>query len=111
MAENNFFSHVYQRGEDPTARAIRNGYNVHKELGGGWYSDGIAENIGKMVTGNVVGLGYVSNTAEAIGVAQVKSWMESPGHRANILDSQYDLIGIGVAYDGSSYYISTQNFK
>jgi uncharacterized protein YkwD len=110
MAENNFFSHVNQRGEDPTARAIRNGYNVYKELGGGLYSYGIGENIGKMPTGNVVGFGYVSNTAEAIGVALVKDWMESPGHRANILDSQYDLIGIGVVYDGSSY-IATQNFK
>jgi uncharacterized protein YkwD len=110
MAENNFLSHVNQRGEDPTARAIRNGYNVYKELGGGLYRYGIGENIGKMPTGNVVGFGYVSNTAEAIGVALVKDWMESPGHRANILDSQFDLIGIGVVYDGSSY-IATQNFK
>lgn len=111
MAANDFFAHTNLKGEDPTERAIKKGYNVHKELGGGWYSDGIAENIGKMPTGNVEGVGYISRTAESIARAQVDSWMDSPGHRANILNSRYDIIGIGVAYDGHLYYISTQNFK
>jgi len=111
MATNNFFNHINLNGEDPTARAIRMRYNVHKELGGGWYSDGIAENIGKMPTGNVEGMGYISNDADSIARAQVESWMESPGHKANILDPQYDVIGVGVAYDGSLYYVCTQNFK
>lgn len=110
MVENDFFSHDNLRGEDPTARAIRHGYNVHKELGGGWYSDGIAENIGKMPTGNVEGMGYVASDADSIGKAQVESWMQSPGHRQNILDAQYNLLGVGCAYDGL-YYVCTQNFK
>lgn len=109
MAENNFFSHVNLKGEDPTMRAIRQGYNVRKELGGGWYSEGIAENIGEMPTGNVVGIGYVSHDPDSIATAQVQSWMDSPGHRANILDPQYDRIGVGVAYE-EYYYFSTQNF-
>ena len=29
----------------------------------------------------------------------VRSWMESPGHRANILDPDYRGIGVGVAVD------------
>lgn len=109
MATNNFFDHTNTRGEDPTDRAIRSGYNVHKELGGGWYSDGIAENIGMMPTGNVEGMGYVSNNPDSIAQAQVSSWMESPGHRANILGSEYLRLGVGVDYDGLNY-ISTQNF-
>lgn len=110
MVENDFFSHDNLKGEDPTDRAIRHGYNVHKELGGGWYSDGIAENIGQMPTGDVEGMGYVSSDADSIGEAHVESWMDSPGHRANILESQYDILGVGCAYDGL-YYTCTQNFK
>ncbi len=88
MAQNDFFSHENLKGEDPTMRAIRHGYNVRKELGGGWYSEGIAENIGDMPTGNVIGIGYVSHDPDSIATAQVQSWMGSPGHRANILDPQ-----------------------
>jgi len=111
MATNNFFDHTNLKGEDPAARAIRMGYDIHKELGGGRYSDGIAENIGTMPTGNVEGVGYISNDADCIARAQVDSWMDSPGHRSNILDSKYNVIGVGVAYDGHTYYISTQDFK
>lgn len=110
MVQNDFFSHTNQKGEDPTARALRIGYNVHKELGGGWFSDGIAENIGKMPIGSVQGVGYVSSDADSIAKAQVNSWMDSQGHRQNILDSKYSNLGVGVAYDGQ-YYVSTQNFK
>ncbi len=109
MATNNFFSHDNPAGEDPTARAIRHKYPVHKELGGGLYSEGIAENIGMMPTGNVAGIGYVSNDADSVAKAQVTSWMESPGHRQNILDPEYQRLGVGVAHDGENY-ISTQNF-
>ncbi|MCF7798511.1 hypothetical protein K9M74_01260 [Candidatus Woesearchaeota archaeon] len=109
MVENDFFSHDNLKGEDPTDRAIRHGYNVHKELGGGWYSDGIAENIGKMPTGDVEGMGYVSSDADSIAKAHVESWMDSPGHRANILESKYSILAVGCAYDGL-YYVCTQNF-
>jgi uncharacterized protein YkwD len=109
MAANDFFSHENPAGEDPTARAIRHGYTTRKDLGGGWYSDGIAENIGKMPTGNVIGQGYVSNDAQSVAKAQVDSWMDSPGHRSNILNSGYTRLGVGVAYDGTYYYI-TQDF-
>ena len=78
-------------------------------MGDGWYSEGIAENIGKMTTGDIIGIGYVSNNAESIAKAQVKSWMQSEGHRANLLERNYDALGVGVAYDGRDY-IATQNF-
>ena len=109
MANNDFFSHVNPNGESPTDRARRHGYGLYKDLGGGWYSEGIAENIGKMPTGNVLGIGYVSDDADSIAKAQVESWMGSSGHRENILKPHYDRLGVGVGYDGT-YYISTQNF-
>ena len=57
----------------------------------------------------VGGMGYISNEVESIAKAQVKSWMDSPGHKANILNPQYSHLGVGVVYDGL-YYVSTQNF-
>ncbi len=109
MAADNYFSHVNLHGEDPTDRAKRMHFNRRKDLGNGWYTEGIAENIGKMISGNIVDIGYVNDDPDSIGKAQVESWMQSQGHRENILNGQYSHIGIGVAYDGQ-YYISTQNF-
>lgn len=43
----------------------------------------------------------------------VKAWMNSPGHRANILDSRYTEIGVGVAlgmYDGHTVVVAVQHF-
>lgn len=111
MADKGYFSHTNLQGESSDSRATRHGINIRKPLGGGSYMVGIGENIGKMPTGNVLGLGYVSNDVESIAQAQVQSWMNSPGHRSNILNSNYDRIGVGVAYDGSLYYISTQDFQ
>lgn len=109
MARNDFFSHENPAGEDPTARAEMHGYPTRKSIGGGSYMIGIGENIGKMPTGNVVGHGYVSNDAKSVAQALVEDWMNSPGHRQNILNSGYDRLGVGVAYDGT-YYYSTQDF-
>jgi len=39
----------------------------------------------------------------------VTGWMNSPGHKANILDENFDQSGIGVA-DVDGYLISTQSF-
>ncbi|MBO3740117.1 CAP domain-containing protein, partial [Actinoplanes flavus] len=40
----------------------------------------------------------------------VTGWMNSPGHRANILNCKSKTVGVGVAYatDGTPYY--TQDF-
>ena len=109
MQDNDYFSHTNLNGDGPSERAEKYGYDTHKELGGGWYTDGIGENIGMMPTGNVAGHGYVSNNPVSIAYAEVQAWMNSPGHRENILDPEYDKIGVGVSYDGL-YYTCTQDF-
>lgn len=45
----------------------------------------------------------------------VDSWMNSPGHRANILSDKYEYLGVGFYYDkdglgGGLQYYWTQNF-
>jgi uncharacterized protein YkwD len=39
----------------------------------------------------------------------MQAWMNSSGHRANILNCRFRNIGIGLAYDGRSP-VWTQNF-
>jgi uncharacterized protein YkwD len=110
MASNNYFSHVNLKGQDPSARASIRGCPIQKPLGGGMTQIGIAENIDKMPTGNVVGYGYILDTSQSVARAQIDSWMNSPGHRANILNPTYSYIGVGTAKDAYGYYISTQDF-
>ena len=40
----------------------------------------------------------------------VDGWMESPGHRKNILTGAYDKIGVGVSISDSEKVYATQNF-
>lgn len=53
---------------------------------------------------------YVNNNPESIARALITSWMNSPGHRANILSTRYSNLGVGTDYDGRLHYYSTQNF-
>lgn len=48
-------------------------------------------------------------TNDTLAEESVTGWMNSPGHRANILDAAYDEAGIGVAYV-NGYIIATQVF-
>jgi len=77
MACSNYFSHDSQDGTTPWERIERQGYNFL----------GAAENIAA---------GYV--TPEAV----VAGWMNSQGHRDNILNPDLTQIGIGYAYTSAS---------
>jgi uncharacterized protein YkwD len=109
MADNGFFSHENLDGESPSMRADRHGLETQKPRGNGVVSVGIGENIHMLPAGHVVGVGYVDRNPHRIASAQVDSWMDSPGHRRNVLSNEYTRIGVGVAHDGT-YYFSTQNF-
>ena len=108
MIKRCFFDHVNPDGLDPTARAKSAGFPCYKDFGG-YYTDGIAENIGLTPIGNVVGCGDVYSMDE-IAYCCVKGWMSSSGHRQNILDSSYDKEGIGVAVSSDNKVYITQDF-
>ncbi|NMG18369.1 CAP domain-containing protein [Brasilonema bromeliae] len=80
MSENRFFSHTGQDGSQPWDRAKAVGYEAQT----------MGENIaaGQKTPGEVV-----------------QAWMNSPGHRANILRSQYKDLGVGFE---KNYWV--QNF-
>lgn len=84
MVRQGFFSHVAPSGDTPTARVQRTGYLLGARA---WV---LAENI-------AWGAGAGSTPA-----AVVRGWMQSPGHRAAILDARYRELGLGLAVGSPS---------
>ncbi len=95
-------------GKGPTDRALQAGYDCAAKLTDGSYSYGFSENIFLYPTDNVP-TGYGTRD-EAIAADLVTGWMNSPGHRQNILDATSRSFGVGIAVKGSSIY-ATQNFS
>ncbi|WP_345352806.1 CAP domain-containing protein [Actinoallomurus liliacearum] len=86
MRDRNYFDHNSPDGRTPWDRIKAAGY-----------ADPGAENIAK---------GYA--TPEAV----VQGWMNSPGHRANILNCSLKAIGVGVAYgSGGPWWTQDFGFK
>lgn len=85
MAAKNYFSHTSQDGRDMTARIKASGFSPMRA----W-----AENIamGQRTPADVV-----------------TAWMNSAGHRANIVNCAYTHLGVGVANSSRGIYW-TQNF-
>ncbi|MBB5786912.1 CAP domain-containing protein [Jiangella mangrovi] len=86
MAERDYFDHVTPEGVGPGERAERAGYD-------GWGGENIA-------------WGYRS--AEDV----VEGWMDSPGHRKNILNCDFVAIGVGEAdSDRGPYWTQTFGYE
>jgi len=86
MAVHNYFSHTGRDGSDPGDRIAAAGFNIRR----GW-----AENIAA---------GYP--TAKAV----MTGWMNSSGHRANILNCRLRALGVGVARSSGGRLYWTQDF-
>ncbi|GAA2457759.1 CAP domain-containing protein [Streptomyces macrosporus] len=83
MADQGFFSHTSPNGDTPWDRAEAAGID---NLGG--------ENIAR---------------GQADAESAMEAWMDSPGHRANILNCDYRTLGVGVHFaEGGPWW--TQNF-
>ncbi len=79
MARNNYFSHTGRNGSNISDRAMATGYK---------YSF-LGENIA---------------AGKATPEGTIRQWMNSPGHRANILKREFTEIGFGYANSPSSRY-------
>ncbi len=115
MAVREYFAHETPEGLTPSDRAAENGYSCQKMVGLLIYS-GIAENIFQghlfdsyyTINGEITS--YDWNTEEEIAKTTVDGWMNSPGHRENILTEIYDREGIGVEITHDNKVYVTQNF-
>jgi uncharacterized protein YkwD len=93
MLRRNFFSHTNPEGEGPGERVMRQDRRHFVE---------VAENIW-------MGSGYPPARIERIAGEIVSAWMNSRGHRENILRREVHLIGIGLVVSGGRVY-ATQVF-
>jgi uncharacterized protein YkwD len=84
MAANNYFSHTGRNGSSVASRVEAAGYTWSR----------VGENIAK---------------GQPTPAAVMQAWMNSSGHRANILNCSFRNIGIGLAYAGRSP-VWTQDF-
>ncbi|MDR7325607.1 CAP domain-containing protein [Catenuloplanes niger] len=85
MADKNYFSHTGKDGSNFVQRAKRAGFT-------------------RTAMGENIAWGY----RDAQGV--VKGWMNSPGHRKNILNCKSTLIGVGAARNAKGVVYWTQEF-
>lgn len=86
MAARNYFSHTTPEGVTFDQRITGAGYT-------GWST--VGENIAS---------GQPSVTAV------MTAWIASPGHRANLVDSAYTDVGLGLAYNASGQPVWVQDF-
>jgi uncharacterized protein YkwD len=115
MGQRNFFEHVNPDGLDPTARGQLEGYSCYKNYGS-YYTTGIAENIFETHTYSKIwytnGIETSRDYYSAVQIAEevVTGWMNSPGHRQNILTANYDGEGVGVAIASDGRIYVTEDF-
>ena len=93
MLERDFFAHASPEGRTPFDRIAI----IHRQLVGG-----TGENIWQ-------GKGHDVNDAQKLADLVVEGWMNSPGHRENILRDTYSHLGVGGAAKGDRVKF-TQNF-
>ncbi|WP_188187224.1 CAP domain-containing protein [Nonomuraea sp. SYSU D8015] len=86
MAKNNYFDHTSRDGRSFTDRIRAAGFT-----GGTSWAENIA--FGQRTPAEVV-----------------QGWMNSPGHRANIMNCRFNLIGVGAAKNSQGRIYWTQNF-
>ena len=115
MAVRNFFSHVNPDGRDPTARGKLAGFTCRKQVSRNSFREGLGENLYQdnlysriRITGTE--RTYDWNTSREIAANSVRGWMNSAGHRHNILEAAYGQTGIGIVIGDDDKVFITQVF-
>jgi uncharacterized protein YkwD len=107
MAFNNYFSHTGSDGSNVSARLADGNVTYWNESGENILREGGVDYYIVNLLGTVVQTRY--KTYEDLAANATLGWMNSPSHRENILNPDFDESGMGVwAFNGSFYL--TQDF-
>lgn len=116
MAARNFFGHDNPDGASVNDRARSIGLSCDKQIDERTTAHGFGENLFKGTLyreyreiyedGRMVRREYDWMNASSLAEAIVDGWMDSPGHRANLLEPRYDGEAIAVATDGTRFYVT-----
>ncbi len=116
MVTRNFFEHINPDGLLARDRGLAAGYPCIRVVKGGSYN-GISENLYQgnrydSYYSNAGGIitSYNWSSVDDIAERAVTGWMNSPGHRQNILTTRYQLEGIGVSFSSDNKIYITENF-
>lgn len=103
MLQNEYFDHISPSGVSPSDLAGTFGYD---------YST-FGENIWMTGTNSLKDHPELLDMFKANVTAQkiVTAWMNSPGHRANILNVKFNKIGVGVSFSTYGRAYATQEFS
>lgn len=102
MYEREYFAHETPDGQSPQDRIDAAGVDcaVGENLGQMWYEPALPD-------------GYVAQgltSEEEVAEAFVEGWMDSPGHRENILTEEYGTHGVGVYVGEDGAVFATHKF-
>lgn len=104
MAKRGYFKHVNPEGLTPMKRLQAAGYNRCQFVGENIHQN----NLYSRVITEKKKTSYDWNSMEEIAGTTVKAWMDSEGHRDNILGKNYTRQGIGVAISGDDKVYITE---
>jgi uncharacterized protein YkwD len=111
MCVRDYFNHIDPDGLSPTDRAKKAGFNTTIK-GKNYIREGIGENIfasqAYMESGGVKT--PEMEKMDVVAQKAITGWMNSPGHRKNILNPGYTQEGTGVAVSKDKKVNITQNF-
>lgn len=117
MAARGYFDHVSPDGASPQDRARSAGIACETPMGGGRTRIGVSENLYQTTryarirtrgTGPMAERTVEWFTLDEVTARTVEGWLDSPGHRRNLLDPASTRHGIGVALDGADRVLITQ---
>jgi len=112
MANRSYFSHEDLSGDGFSDRYSEAGYNCEVEISQNRYATG-GENIAQTWYRKQIdmgGSGRYYDSADELARGIVTQWMNSPGHRENILRDYWQSEGIGIEITESGKVFATQNF-
>jgi len=113
MATRHYFDHYSPEGQDFSKRYQQAGYQcavrINRTIHMGGENIALNHLYDSVTTINGQAF-YDWNSEDKIGETTVKGWMNSPGHRQNILTPYFQHEGIGVFIDREGKVTVTQNF-
>lgn len=117
MATHGYFSHVNKKGDSATERAAAAGLaRLHRA--GNIVLEGLGENLFAThryseytvhAFDEAQSYDVTWKTEKEIAAEAISAWLESPGHRMNLLSPTYRREGIGVALGTNGTLFVTQN--
>ena len=110
MAGRGYFAHADPRGNRAGERARAAGYR-YQHLGENLFQGTLYSQTSTRIVGGRQDVFYRWYLPDELAEEIVQAWLDSPGHRTNLLSPRYTHEGIGVAFAPDGHVLVTQNLS